>query len=398
MYTHLHARPAIKIEAPKLVTHLVYALKNNETDNQKINNSEPDNLWNFSIEVLAHFEFENINIATDDKDKFYNNFIQQKIGTKNEKKVIMQKHFEFFTFTFISNLDKDNLEQWCAIPAEIKQNHPLLGIHMRIETYNASENICYKLKELFQGQGFFVDDIYGDLYGSRISDEGALIWTPFREYKDQHSRVLIRNINLNTARLGRLVRRILEIKTYVFMALCNYNEAHNQISDVKIIQEKLTKVLSSQEAHKKRRIISIFNRIFPIFSVRRTLQTYKELEDIAKNVSTIISSTQFKFNASMAYAELVWQGIKELRETRVEGWSRIGYFLERNFRPAIRTCASAISCQNIISENVGQAAQLLESKVDLIIASVNLLIAAFLLFLSTISTIYYLSQLLHFFG
>lgn len=311
MYTHLHARPATKIEAPKLITHLVYALKNKEIDNPETNKPEPDNLWDFSKNVCAYFGNINITIDDNDKYKFYNNFIEQKIGIRNEKKVIMQKHFEFFTFTFISNLDtkidKDDLKQWCAIPAEIKKNHALLGIHMRIEKYDASEDICHNLKELFKGPGFFVDDIYGDLYGSRISDKGALVWTPFREYQDQHSRVLIRNINLNTARLGRLVRRILEIKTYVFMALCNYNEARSQISNVKDIQDRLTKILSPQEVPKKRKLISIFNRIFPIFSVRKNLKTYKDLEDIAKDVSTIISSTQFKFNASMAYAELVWQ-------------------------------------------------------------------------------------------
>ncbi|MGZ0843214.1 DUF3422 family protein, partial [Klebsiella pneumoniae subsp. pneumoniae] len=52
-------------------------------------------------------------------------------------------------------------------------------------------------------------------------------------------------------------------------------------------------------------------------------------------------NTGERFSATAAYAELVFARLAELREQHVDGYQRLGVFIERRFRPAIRFCAQA---------------------------------------------------------
>jgi uncharacterized membrane-anchored protein len=96
-------------------------------------------------------------------------------------------------------------------------------------------------------------------------------------------------------------------------------------------------------------------------------QLYTGLSDISKKVASQIANTRYDFQATLAFSDLVFQRVHELREERVEGWTRTGYFLERTFRPCVRTCQSALNYQRDVSQGVQEAASLLGAGLGLLL-------------------------------
>ncbi len=78
----------------------------------------------------------------------------------------------------------------------------------------------------------------------------------------------------------------------------------------------------------------------------------------------LASRSRYRFSATAAYADLVEDRIEELREGRIEGYQRIGVFLDRRFRPAIKTCAASLRRQDELAQGIAQASNMLRTRVD----------------------------------
>jgi uncharacterized membrane-anchored protein len=91
----------------------------------------------------------------------------------------------------------------------------------------------------------------------------------------------------------------------------------------------------------------------------------RQLTDLAAQVESCISSSQFRFGACRAYAELVTRRISELRERRVAAVQTIEEFMARRFKPAVATCESASQRLHGLSDRVAQASALLSTRVDI---------------------------------
>jgi uncharacterized membrane-anchored protein len=131
-------------------------------------------------------------------------------------------------------------------------------------------------------------------------------------------------------------------------------------------------------------------------------QIYEQLSVLSRSTAKDIASTRYRFYASRAYADLVWERVEQLREQKVAGWSRIGYFLERSFRPAVQTCESALNFQNGILQSIEQAVELLGAgvSIDLELEGKNierrmLYLTIAILVLTVMAALYYTSHVLY---
>jgi Protein of unknown function (DUF3422) len=407
MYDELHARPAVEIESPALITHVAYA-----TDN-----SGPHDSRKFVarrrriVELIRHcylnfgysvpFDITRIHADASSDEEFsiqtdiFSHFKHQETLIKENKKCIIQKHSEFLSITFLIQRDSLTDYDWSAIPATIREwrsddFQSDIATHVRVENMDADQHISHNLAQYFNGEfrkEFLVHDIYRDLLASRVSD-GAFVWTPFRPFEDGFNRILIRNVDLSRARTGRLVQRLLEIDTYVFMALLGLDSARDQLRTSRRRQNELSVILSRQSNTR-----------------RDQQQVYEQLSALSKLIARDIASTRYRFYASRAYADLVWERVDQLREEKVAGWGRIGYFLDRSFRPAVRTCEAALNFQNAISQSIEQAAELLGTGVGIdlelegkIIERRMLFLTIALLILTVMAALYYTSHVLHDWG
>ncbi|WP_105405437.1 MULTISPECIES: DUF3422 domain-containing protein [Neorhizobium] len=175
---------------------------------------------------------------------------------------------------------------------------------------------------------------FGDTAASSIGGGAAQVCSDFRVRADNSSRIILFNKDLNAHRLGRMVRRIVEIETYRSMALLGLPEAR-----------RLAPLLGEYDAE----LVRLTNR-----NLGTPADQHKQLlEEITVLSSHIISATaqaRNRFGATAAYAKIVEERIALLRETHVPGFQRFGTFVERRFKPAVRTCeATALRLEHLSS-------------------------------------------------
>lgn len=251
---------------------------------------------------------------------------------------------------------------WSAIDHNIEQiidiknnKDVIFKTHVCIETLDTNESKKdYHLSETFNDEK--IKDAFIDLMCSTVSDGGAVIWTPFNSNDyDGFNKILIRDISLVPARLGRLVNRIIDIDLYSVLALQDIKEAEKQIIQLNKIENDITTMMDNiYDAANKNKISTGDYQIY-------CHETFKA----ATNTIQKVSKKRDKFQQAVSYAKIVWRRVEELREERFEGYTRIGFFLERRLRPCIRTCEIALSAQKAVSQEIQGAASLLQAGLSL---------------------------------
>ncbi|MFS8146218.1 DUF3422 domain-containing protein [Rhizobium sp. BR 249] len=189
---------------------------------------------------------------------------------------------------------------------------------------------------------------FGDTAASSIGGGSAQVCSDFRVRGDNSSRIILFNKDLNAHRLGRMVRRIFEIETYRSMALLALPEAR-----------RLAPLLGGYDAE----LVQLTDR-----NLRTSAHQHKQLlEEITVLSSHIISATaetRNRFGATAAYAKIVEERIALLRETRVAGFQRFGTFVERRFKPAVRSCEATSLRLEYLSRATMHLLDLLQTRIQ----------------------------------
>jgi uncharacterized membrane-anchored protein len=148
---------------------------------------------------------------------------------------------------------------------------------------------------------------------------------------------------------GRLTQRLLEMETYRIMALLALPVAQEVAPQIGAQERELAEIsaalVEAQEADE------------PLLLQRLTR--------MAAEAESRESRHRFRFSAAAAYYELVRNRIQELRETRMEGMQTFGEFTERRLAPAMNTCQAVGARQEMLSQRVARATQLLSTRVDI---------------------------------
>jgi len=265
-----------------------------------------------------------------------------------------ERHTEFSTYTFavaepftepfaapvIAEIPDDWL---AAIPGQ-----RLVAINLAIEPAAASA-----ARDAAALAALFSSDI---VVASRVGDGMATVWTDFRIAADGFSRVLVRDDGLDPRRAGRLLQRLLEIETYRMMALLAF---------------PLARGAAARLARIDRRLVGLTEQLSKIEGLEDEKALLTDLTRLAGEVEQLSSANAYRFSAARAYDALVQRRVSELREERFEGRQTIGGFLDRRLAPAMRTCHSVAERQEVLSQRIARAGELLRTRVDVALEGQN---------------------------
>lgn len=262
-------------------------------------------------------------------------------------RVRWEKHTEFVRYTFMVHEPFDDpfahpaLERvprdWlAALPGQI-----IVAAHAGIQTARASvPEVAEIANRYFKGN---------TLIGATISGGAARAYTDLRIHADGFSRFLVCDISLGSRQAGRIMQRLLEIDTYRMMALMGLPIARDLIARLTEVENQLVDVNNAMCLAKEEDEPKLLSRIIRL----------------ATEVENGIAATQYRFDASIAYFELMNRRIEELREERIQGLQTYREFMDRRLVPAMNACESAARRQMAISERISQTSQLLSTRVDL---------------------------------
>ena len=257
-----------------------------------------------------------------------------------------ERHTECTSYTFYRQGEFD--EPFAAptseiVPQDWLESLPgqvLVAAHVAVHTAYANPTPIEQLSASFEGNS---------LVGSKVGDGVATVVGDFRIHSDGFSRFLIQDLNLSPRQAGRMVQRLLEIETYLMLALLRFPLARATmpvLADADQQLAALTTELTTVKADEEPRLLDRLTRLAAV-------------------VEGTVSSTQYAISAAHAYHALVERRILELREVRLEGLQTFREFTERRLAPAMNTCEAVTRLQESLSQRVSRASALLRTRVDI---------------------------------
>ncbi len=187
------------------------------------------------------------------------------------------------------------------------------------------------------------------LIGAEASGGRATAITDFRIQADGFSRFLLLDRGTGERQAGRIVQRLLEIDTYRVMALLAFPLAR-ELSPVLAGHERELAAVADA-------LVNCGENDEPVLLDRLTRLAAETESGEARN--------RYRFAAAAAYYEIVQRRIDDLREGRIEGMQTVREFTERRLAPAMNTCLAMAQRQEMLSQRVARATQLLSTRVDL---------------------------------
>lgn len=186
--------------------------------------------------------------------------------------------------------------------------------------------------------------------GAGLEDAGGWVETDMRLQYASGSKPGFVRYHIGTARLGpeqigRVVQRLVEIDTYLALALLSLPIAHSQFPELDRIGIDLRELVGAlgDPAQGEDRLLA-------------------RLEKLAADLERLIAISQYRYSASRAYYELVNVRLVEFSMPRQQGVEYIGNFILRRLTPAMATCRAVERRQENLAVRIERAAALLRAR------------------------------------
>jgi uncharacterized membrane-anchored protein len=187
-----------------------------------------------------------------------------------------------------------------------------------------------------------------NLMSCEVQRGEARIWSDFLVHEDGMGRMLIRDQNLQSdGDVARLVQRLQELGNYRNMAMLGFPVA-----------QATTPVLTAFES----RVTTLTRDIAERRIDDATL--LEELSSLSADLAKTTAETSYRMSATRAYAQLVFDRLRELEVTRVPGHQTLIDFTERRLTPAVRTCASFSQRVDDLSQRVSWASSAMRTRIE----------------------------------
>jgi len=332
----IHSRPYVLVQAPARVSYIAMCMEDTSPDAVDAVRSH--------LATLCR----TVGVQEPEAGSHHHIFDMGNISVRWER------HTEFFTLTLTEKGPFDHpfrdpplsrlSPQWTNdLPGQA-----ICATHMAIETDDVPERSLADIENLISGPR---------LVGAEIVSGGAQYWTDLSIHADGFGRVLVRAKSLSTRQLGRVVRRLMEIDTYRAMAMLAFPTAQAALPTVASAESRLSDLVERLATGSK--------------TIEDERSMLDELSELSAEVELTIAKTAFRFNAARAYEAIVANRVQELREERWQGLQPAGNFLYRRLAPAMATCESVSARQRELARRVGQATDLLRTRVDVALEEQN---------------------------
>ncbi len=186
------------------------------------------------------------------------------------------------------------------------------------------------------------------LAASFVSDRHAVVAGDYRIDPAGHLRFAVfARRGTSARRIGRIVQRLCEIETYKTMSLLALPRA---------------RTLSRRLAKMDVQMLELVTHIQG--GARPEEEVLEELLTISTELESLIARHSFRFSATAAYAAIVGQRIRALREERFPARQTFSEFMLRRFDPAMRTVRAVAHQLEVLAERARRAGDLLRTRVE----------------------------------
>lgn len=269
------------------------------------------------------------------------------VRIRDAVQVKYERHTEFTDYTQIGTASGQTpfAQDADILPTDWMRALPGLQI--------AASKLCILPQDDEQSVARAVAAMSAQTSSSTVADGQARIWADCRIQEDGYTRILVVDCGLPADRRARLVQRLLEIEDYRMLAMLGFVPAQSIMTSLRGMESQLqtlmTQVADSQANNDQSNGEEILHQLL----------------GLAAQVQQHSTDHTFRFDASRAYFALVNKRTGQLREERIQGYQRLGYFLDRRLSPAMQTMEAVRGRLETLSDHIDRAASLIRTRVDL---------------------------------
>ncbi len=260
------------------------------------------------------------------------------------RRVIWERHAEFVTFTWVSEA-RDG-EAWpTSIGLDAYASETVM-VAVRVDIIDAATI----------GDPALVGFDPLRLCYSKIEAGGAEVATDFVADADGYTRYEFAAGGLGQIRRGLLVRRILEIETYRMMALLGL---------------PLARTLSPAITDLEVRLAQLMAKVGAATTTTDNHAVLDELHDLSIQAGQIGEQARYRFSATKAYGEILWQRLDRLGEISKDEHNTLHRYLAHRVEPALATCQAMEKRQSALAGTLAQTTDLLNTRIGVDLQSQN---------------------------
>jgi uncharacterized membrane-anchored protein len=316
----IHARPFHRHETPRRLLHFAFQINSEEAARDR-----------GAVRAMC----ERHMLALPAQDSAYHRIIRPQFGLRWEQ------HSEFTTQTWDFPLSKHlntKAEGATPLPAgDFWQPGALLvALDLLLVDAKQAKGLADSLDET-------------SLARSRTDDGTAEVWTDFKRDAKGFTRIVVVDNGMGPLQAGSIVQRLIEIETYRTLALLGLPEARRISQQVRQIEVTLAGLIDESR------------RADGIADNRRLLQ---QLTGLTADLEAISASVTYRFAASRAYDDIVFQRLAVLDDVQTGIYPTWQDFLARRMAPARRTLNAMQDRLQDLSRKLTRATTLLHTRVD----------------------------------
>ena len=195
----------------------------------------------------------------------------------------------------------------------------------------------------------------GTIYGGQVLDGEGRVWSTFQVDSNGQGRYVVGAGALPPGRLGRLVRRLVEIENYYHLILLPLEEYRRQAGTLREIEQRLAvrsediaADLASRESDPARE--------------------HRWLVYLTRDLAELIRLTErmrYRLSAAGSYYAIFGERLRWLREETGEGYQSLEEFLTARVGPPIRNYRNFIERADVLSGQLTSLGNMMRTRVNL---------------------------------
>lgn len=338
IHKQLHERVALPVTAPVRIRHSAYLL--------------PDESHESRVEVREAFNHLLRQMGIDMEAVHWGSRagqVEKTFPDGNRLNLVWELHTQFYTYTTTLQPPKgagkkdEEPERPFTLPA-----FPTLGTKL----VDLDIMVVPGVKMTEEHRTFLWG---GTIYGGRVIDGAARVWTNFRVDEWGQGRYLVGAGTLKPGRLGRLIRRIVEIENYYHMVLLPSRGYREQVALLREAEQRITKN-SEQIANDLAGDEGVSER-----EHRWVVYLTKELADLIG----LTERMRYRLSASSSYWTIIEDRLDWVREETGDGFQSMKEFLTSRVSPAVRNYANFIERADVLTSQLTSLGNMMRTRVNL---------------------------------
>ncbi|HUJ75575.1 MAG TPA: DUF3422 domain-containing protein [bacterium] len=336
IHKELHARVAEPVTAPCRIRHSAYLL--------------PEGSARSRQEVQQRFEeiARGLNVSVERiRWGERSGRIETALTDTSRLRVVWEMHTEFYSYTTY-HLSTAQPSEHMLVPSFTFPAMPTLGtklVDLDVVVLPGLE-LTENLRDFLGTPPF---------YGGLVVGQQGRVWTSFQVDTWGQGRYVVRAGSLAPGRLGRLIRRLVEIENYYHLILLPLEEYRLQVHVLREMEDRITRAsrtiataLASEETD--------------------TEAEHRWLVSLTGDLAELVQLTErmrYRFSAADSYYAILLERLRWLRERTGEGYQSMEEFLTARVAPAVRNYRNFTERSDTLAGQLTSLGNMLRTRVNL---------------------------------